>query len=157
MTKKTTSCYKAVFDFIEKEVFQLCPAEFMTDFEGGLRKALVYTYPNARIRGCWFHFSNALRKKSRSLGMYALIRNCPNAKMIMNMLKSLPLLPPQNFEEAYTLIKGLSDELKLFDKFKHFFQYFESYWIAQVLKTYYYFSFSRLIYFLSSLKLKIRH
>lgn len=134
MTKKTTSCYTAVFNFIEKEIFPLYPAEFMTDFEAGLRKALVNVYPNARIRGCWFHYCDALRKKSRALGMYRLIRQCSNAKMIMKMLKSLPLLPSHNFQEGYDQIKSLSHELELLGNFKQFFLYFESYWIAQVLK-----------------------
>lgn len=140
MTKKTTSCYTAVFNFIEKQIFTLRPAEFMTDFEVGLRKALVNVYPNVRIRGCWFHFCNALRKKGHALGMHALTRKCPNAKMIMKMLMSLPLLPPQNFQDGYDQIKSLSYELELLDKFKQFFHYFEFYWIVQVLKKYNYFS-----------------
>lgn len=136
MTKKTTSCYTAVFKFIEKVIFPLDAAEFMTDFERGLRKALANVYPNVRIRGCWFHFCSALRKKSRALGMNTLFTQRPNAKMIIKMLMSLPLLPPENFQEGYNQIKNLSHELELSDKFDQFFHYFESYWIAQVLEKY---------------------
>lgn len=132
MSNKTCACYTAVFKYIEKEIFQLEATEFMTDFEGGLRKALAKVYPNAQIRGCWFHYCKALRKKSRALGLESLHKKNANAAMILKELMSLPLLPSEKFVEGFDQIKRLIEEHELVKEYKRLIGYFEKYWFRQV-------------------------
>lgn len=146
MSRKTTDCYMAVFNFIEKEIFRLGAAEFMTDFEAGLRKALAFVYPDARIRGCWFHYCAAIRKRSRALGMHALTTNNPNARMLLSELMSLPLLPAHQFEQGYGQIIQLAGELGLSKNFKKLFKYYESFWIKQVGYYLYLFSIRQILF-----------
>lgn len=40
MTNKSSACYQAAFDYIDKNIFKLNPAEIITDFETGLRHAI---------------------------------------------------------------------------------------------------------------------
>lgn len=133
MTRKTCECYSDVLDFIENQLFNLNPIEFMTDFEGGLRKAIEQKYPNARLRGCWFHFCAALDRNALRLGLYPLLKRDPFARFILKSLKNLPLLPEDRFVEGYAHIKTVAAENNLTRSFKQYFAYFEFYWLAQVI------------------------
>lgn len=132
MTRKTASCYTAAFQYIETHVFNLEPAEIMTDFEAGMRNSIKTVYPKTRLRGCWFHFCYALRKKSLQLGLRPLINSNRHAKLVFKELMSLPLLPAANIVQGYLHIKRIAQSYKLLKEFRGFFTYFESFWLVEV-------------------------
>lgn len=133
MSKKTTACCIAVFEYIEANLFHLEPVEFMVDFEKGLRKCLNKVYPNSIIRGCWYHYCAAFRKKSRKLGMTPLMNINADAKVILKELMSLPLLPSDKFEMGYVQVKQMTEACHLKNEFKALFSYFDSFWLRQVM------------------------
>lgn len=133
MTSRTTECYAAIFAYIE-EMFKLEPGEFITDFEQSMRNAIQRVYPNTVLRGCWYHFCAALRKKHLKLGMSKLLKENDLAKQVKKMLMSLPLLPQENFNEAYQHIKSSAENWELAKDFEKIFKYFERYWFAQVIR-----------------------
>ena len=47
----------------------LQPLTVLADFEMGLRNAISTTWPNAAIRGCYFHFKQCLRRNLDRLGL----------------------------------------------------------------------------------------
>lgn len=96
MTKKTTECYMAIFNLIEKSVFKLEPSGIMTDFEAGLRSALRTCYPKAILRGCWYHYCAAVRKKMFKIGLHRELETNADARMLKQLVMSLPLLPSEN-------------------------------------------------------------
>lgn len=132
MSGKTADLYKKVFDFIEKNLIRLNPAQFMTDFEAGMRKTINEFYPNAVLYGCWYHFCAAVRRKFLSLDMYELITKVPAAKSIYRMIISLPLLPEESILNGYNIVKQEAIEKNLDKQFKEIFEYFEQYWLHQV-------------------------
>lgn len=132
MTRKTESCYTAIFHYIETHLFSLKPTEMMTDFEAGMRNSIKIVYPKTRLRGCWFHFCSALRKKSLRLGLRPLINSNRNAKLLFKELMSLPLLPAINIVQGYMHIKSIAQSYDIFKYFNRFFLYFESFWLAEV-------------------------
>lgn len=132
MTHKTKKCYTAVLKYIKSNILDFEAAEFMTDFEAGMRSAIKKCYPSAIVRGCWFHYVAALRKKLRLMGMSKLLKSNSNAKTLKKMLMNLPLLPAEMFEKGYTFIKRQASSWKLFNSFKKFFAYFERQWITEV-------------------------
>lgn len=134
MSKKSASCYISVFEYIEKNVFKLEPAEFMADFEGGLRSGINKVYPHSTLRGCWYHYCSALWKKILKLRMRYLIKMNPDAKAILKSMMSLPLLSSDQFEEGYSHIKQMAEASDLTNEFGGFFSYFDSFWINQVIK-----------------------
>lgn len=133
MSERTASCYKAVFKFIEANVFKLEPSEFITDFEVGMRNAIQECFPGIRLRGCWYHFCAALRKKLLKLGLHALLKQNGFARHVKKMMMCLPLLPAENFVEGYDYIKKKAGDWKISDQFEQMFAYFEQYWFAMVL------------------------
>lgn len=132
MSAKSAACYEAVFRFIEYNIFELEPGAFMTDFEAGMRKAIRTCFPRARLNGCWFHYCSAVRKKCLQLGMHGLLNSNPDAKLVLNEIMSIPLLPPNNIKSGFSHVMQLADSFGLSDDFKPFFDYYEMYWISQV-------------------------
>lgn len=132
MTRKTAEAYLAVFDYIETKLFELQPKEFMTDFEEGMRLAIRIRWPNAVIRGCWFHLCRAIENKTKSLGLTKILKSNSVARMVKKQLMSLALLPADRITVGYASIKLMAREKKLLKKFQSLFAYFESYWLKQV-------------------------
>lgn len=132
MSNRTSACYQAVFKFIEKKQFKLRPDEIISDFETGLRHAIRAKFPDVRLRGCWYHYCAAIRKKLLSYGLNRLFKSDHQAALIKRALMNLPLLPAVNFIEGYQQVKRLIDQRGLFSHFKSFLAYFERYWIHQV-------------------------
>ncbi|XP_031623037.1 uncharacterized protein LOC116340597 [Contarinia nasturtii] len=131
MTKRTAVCYAAIFNFIENNVFNLEPSEFITDFEAGMRCAIERCYPTAQLRGCWYHYCAALRKRLLKLGLHNLLKWNSQAVIIKKELMSLPLLPSEYFNAGYVHIKKLAKQWRLSNSFKNFFEYYEQFWIQQ--------------------------
>lgn len=130
-TRKTAKSYIALFEFIQKKLMLLIPAEIMTDFEEGLRLACKKTFKDFILRGCWFHFCSALRKRCNKLGMKKFVQLNPVAKFVLKALMSLPLLPAHQIVEGYESIKNFASKLNLL-RFPELLQYFESYWLKKV-------------------------
>lgn len=137
MDKKSLASYKFVFEYINNNIFRMEAAGFMTDFEQALQKALRITFPEAKIRGCWFHFCQALRRKIsqnyRGLGAY--IRSSKDAKDMYYKLLCLPLLPPKDIKLTFYVIKEHIVQFDVNGKYNDFLKYFERQWITTVYKS----------------------
>lgn len=132
MTKKSTEAYKAVFAYINDNIFDLNASSFMTDYESGLRKALKEMYPTAKMVSCWFHFCQAVRRKcSKIPNFFAKIQKNEAAERLFLKFLALPLLPADKILEAFNMLK-LAANATSGIPFKSFLKYFESQWLQKV-------------------------
>jgi hypothetical protein len=64
MQKKTFKAYDEVFEQLKrvaaKYSVSLAPTVALTDFEKVARKALRFHFPNITLKGCFFHFKQAI-------------------------------------------------------------------------------------------------
>lgn len=132
MSNKHTETYIAIFKYIEDNVFAMQPSSFMTDFENGLRKAVVTCYPHVRLRGCWYHYCAAIRRKSMSHNLRGLIKENDKAIFIHRQMLSIPLLPSESIEDGYNIVKQNAVDYNLQKGFEPIFEYFEKYWLKLV-------------------------
>ncbi|XP_018362805.1 PREDICTED: uncharacterized protein LOC108760978, partial [Trachymyrmex cornetzi] len=77
----------------------------MSDFEMAAVKSLSTKFPRAKLTGCWFHFNQAVLRQWRKLRL----SNAP--KTILSMTMTLPLLRPDMFQEAMSIIQIEADIL----------------------------------------------
>lgn len=142
MTSKAANCYDDVFEYLDN-IFNLQPKQFMCDFEGGMRKSLKKKYPNASMKGCWFHYCACIRKRARKLGVSKLWNQksrkenneaATEAKKIYKMVQSLPLLPEKYFFVGYQYVKCSASKINLDKQFAKLFEYFDRTWIMEVRK-----------------------
>lgn len=104
----------------------------MTDFEKGLRKSVKQVYPNASLKGCWFHYCSAVRSKYCEFGMRSIVFYNSEARFFKNKLMSLPLVPPNEIVQAFKLIKRSIQHSQLAKTFENLLAYFENYWLVEV-------------------------
>lgn len=131
MTRQSAACYKAVFKYVES-IFELKPYLIITDFEKALRKSIKDVYPDVRLKGCWFHYCSAIRRKCYEFGLRSLVFYNPEARFSHRKLLNLPLLPPNEIVRAFDSIKRAIQQGPFAEKFKKLLAYFESYWLVQV-------------------------
>ncbi|KAI5709320.1 hypothetical protein M8J76_015268 [Diaphorina citri] len=94
--------YQAVLDYVVNVVDNFRPpASLMADFEPALRSVFTRLWPSIEIKGCWFHYSQALWKRAVSTHrLLPLSRRSGEAKRVYDLLNCLPLVPPHNMDEA---------------------------------------------------------
>lgn len=132
LTRKTAEAYLAVFKFIEEKLFKLEPAEFMTDFEDGMRLAIKSRWPNVPIRGCWFHLKKRIHSRCIKTGLHKTLKNNVNGRTLKKMLQNLPLLPENLINEGFSSVQLFAREKQLEQSFGGLFSYFKRYWLNQV-------------------------
>lgn len=136
MTKKTREAYTHAFQFIESNIFHFKAAVLHTDYETALRKAVEIAFPNASVKGCWFHYCQALRRNSVKIPNFCkLIKSSEEYIKWYRTFLSLPLVSPEHIEEMFLILKNETLE---FSK-KHqeclsiFVKYFEKQWMRKVI------------------------
>ena len=63
MTNKTQVLYEKVFTEIKNQFPQFAPDQFMSDFETGLMNAVEKCFDCFSVKGCLFHFDQALYRR----------------------------------------------------------------------------------------------
>lgn len=133
MTNKTTEAYQDVFKFIEAQSFKVQPSLVMTDYEEALRNAIKNVWPNCDIRGCEFHYKQAINRRCRTDPILKeLLKKSFSARKIKRMLMSIPLLPANKILEGYKIIQDFAKEKKMDRQFAELFLYFERQWLRKV-------------------------
>ena len=69
---KTSKTYKIIFDKLKEILLSKCDElkvkEIMSDFEAALMNQLKLTFNWTLIKGCWFHFNQAIIRKLFNYG-----------------------------------------------------------------------------------------
>ena len=70
---KVQASYEVVLEKLKQLILEqqktIMVEEIMCDFEAALLIALAIKFPDAKVKGCWFHFNQAIMRKLFNLGM----------------------------------------------------------------------------------------
>ncbi|XP_057332973.1 uncharacterized protein LOC130672410 [Microplitis mediator] len=121
------ACYAAVINYFKQSTPNLQVLSVTTDFEIGLRNVFRRYYPTAMIKGCYFHYIQALIKKAEKLGLLNILKNWDDGKDFFKKIVALALLPANEIENAFNWL--IATHNPLIPTFKKFLEYYESYWI----------------------------
>ena len=75
--------------------------QIMMDFERAAIKSFQKYFPNAKIKGCLFHFGQALYKKLKKLQLSELYQNNQIFKRWIRLIFALALIPTANLMEGW--------------------------------------------------------
>lgn len=131
LENKTTEIYIRLLnhckDLIHSAGFQLNPLSIVIDYEYGMYNAITLVFPNTIIRGCYFHFGQAIWRKMCFFGLKRLYNSDVNFLKVVELISAIPLIPIEEINTAWVYIKTLypSRETDVLA----FFEYFESTWL----------------------------
>ena len=105
--RKTVAVYETVLTYLKNLVGSSRVCEIMCDYEDAIRAAVRNVFPHATLRGCWFHFSKAILKKAKALGVCSNLFESSIDTSLLRMVMSLPLLPKEDIISAVTSLEQL--------------------------------------------------
>ena len=71
----------------------LDPHEVTIDFEIATIEALKSSFPNANIKGCFFHFAQANWRKIENIGLAKEYQQDTDVRIILKSFVALALIP----------------------------------------------------------------
>lgn len=137
MFNKSAGAYQHLFGFINQNILKLEPQSFMTDYEPGLRKALKTVFPSAILKGCWFHYCQALRSRILKIkGFGKLLKKNQECNIWFRSFQILPLVKPNQIKEMVLKLKNDFQNLPkvCHSDLKKFIKYYEKEWMIKVRK-----------------------
>ena len=78
LTNKDEELYRAVLEKIREIIPQLEPGVVKSDWEQEARNAFKQVYPGIRLNECWFHYTQAIWRKTQKCGLASTIEEIPN-------------------------------------------------------------------------------
>ncbi|KAL8617637.1 hypothetical protein ACOMHN_038029 [Nucella lapillus] len=109
-TNKSQHTYTRLFDTITRLCHErnlpLSPQIIQTDFEIAAIQAYQISFPQSRIRGCFFHFTQSLWRKVQNLGLAVPYRELQEVKSFVRRMAALPLVPLEELDNAWMIIHG---------------------------------------------------
>ena len=128
MSNKSTVLYTHVFEYLKTKM-NLYPSKIMCDYEMSMRKAAKEVWTNVQVKGCWFHYIQAIRRKIISLRhLSRFIKINQFAYSTMQMFLHLPLLPIEKIENGFNAIVEFQLFHDLSQHFDEFNKYFANTW-----------------------------
>lgn len=128
MKNKSSELYKKLFsNFVQncKNLgYILTPNLIICDFELALINSIEIIFPDVLIKGCYFHFTQAIWKHVQQLGLKRSYVSDITFNSWVKMLMSLPYVPVNDIKKAsdylFNLIKpnikGIDDLINYFNK-----------------------------------------
>ena len=107
MTSKEEGLYTAVIRKIKSLLPQFQPTSTMSDWEQAAKNAFKHEYPDAKINGCWFHFTQAIWRKTQKVGLVQNFRQNNELAVFIRNLMVLPFLPPELIRPTFLYFKFL--------------------------------------------------
>ncbi|XP_030745880.1 uncharacterized protein LOC115874745 [Sitophilus oryzae] len=130
MERKTKRLYDAVFAYLLTTFPNFVNETVITDYEVALIDSLRASYPQASLRGCFFHFCQAVLRKAKMLGVHRQINDNENGRILLRKYFALPLLPPNMIVRAFESLQD--DNAELNDIFRELHVYVRRQWIERI-------------------------
>lgn len=121
MERRTRALYDAIFDHISRTFHTFINRTIITDYEAALVASLRASFPEASIKGCFFHFCQvrrnisfnviktlllqALLRQAKALGIVRQIQGNVNGRKLLRKYYALALLPEAMIEEAFNSLQ----------------------------------------------------
>ncbi|XP_013198864.1 uncharacterized protein LOC132904259 [Amyelois transitella] len=122
LSSKDTDTYEKLFYIIKSQIPDWNPITFKTDFEMAAMNAIISVFPNVIRKGCYFHFSKAVWKKGKDLGL----TKSKITRRQVALCAVLPYLPQDQIFNGWFYIAAHSPDDK---KSKIFRKYMVTQWL----------------------------
>ncbi|VDH92729.1 Hypothetical predicted protein [Mytilus galloprovincialis] len=131
LPNKSEQTYDRLFNLLktacQQHHLQLAPQIFFTDFEIAIRNSAQRAFANITLRGCFFHFTQCIWRKTQNLGLATAYKNNEDLRLLVRRAAVLPLVPPQLVEDVW--FTALEDAEEIAINTTAFADYVTEYWV----------------------------
>lgn len=120
MERKTTAAYVKVFELIQNVLEETSVDLSMSDYETALRNSIRQIFPEAEIKGCYFHYVKAVTKYAKGLGLHRAANEANTIKSGIKYARSLALLPQTLIEEGINIVESMLEPTNECEQFIHY-------------------------------------
>ncbi len=114
LPSKTKNCYmrmlRRLIEAAGRLGLQFNPQTICIDFETAMISAINDTFPQARVRGCLFHFCQAIWRKVQTLGLAVRYKEDDAFNRIVRRASALPLVPRDEIHNVWMQAMNESDD-----------------------------------------------
>ncbi|RNA02866.1 hypothetical protein BpHYR1_021018, partial [Brachionus plicatilis] len=100
LENKSTLTYIIALEQLRNICFPKNLKKVMVDFESALMKSIISVFPDVTLKGCWFHFTKAIRKKICLLGLKIIYSNDYKFRFWVKRFMALALIPIDKIKDA---------------------------------------------------------
>ena len=115
-----------MMDILKQLLPNLEPQEILLDFENAAQNAFKLAFPNAIVKGCQFHLSQAVLRKVGQLGLKNQFENDVDFNLLVKSLAALAFVPE---DEVLDRFQELADAFPDEDSSQELLTYFEATYI----------------------------
>ena len=126
MSSKTTQDYKRLFFEIKDKLGPCFVQQMVMDFELAVWQAARLEFPDIRLRGCVFHWTQAVWKHVQQLGLQVSYNKDPATHAYIKRLLALPMIPEEHIPQVFAYLADDAVTLPLAELV----QYIETSWIS---------------------------
>lgn len=105
LPKKDKVSYTRMFHLIGQAArrfgHQFQPSTVCIDFEMAVIETIQHIFPNSRIRGCLFHYSQAIWRKVQELGLSVRYKEDMAFNRLVRRASALPLVPLESIDSVW--------------------------------------------------------
>lgn len=116
LENKKESTYRTLFELLKKKLNFDSIETSMSDFEIATIYAIRSAFPRMKIKGCYFHYAQAIIKNLGKHGFKAKYNKNKQFQTLIRNLLDLVLVPK---EEVFKLYQLISQNLKNLDENEH--------------------------------------
>ena len=132
LTAKNQELYQAVLESLKEHIPLFTPIASMSDWEPASRNAFRQIYPQIRIFGCWFHYTQRIWGKTQKLGLIQEFKDKPQVKDYIRNLMALPFLPAALINPTFTFLELPTLDNITMMKLDKLSKYFKKRWVNQI-------------------------
>lgn len=105
LPKRDTATYVRLFTLLKqianRQNINFEPNSVSLDFECASRNAVTQIFPAAELKGCLFHYTKAIWKKTQECGLQTEYRDNPDVNRLVRRAAALPLLPLDDVDDYW--------------------------------------------------------
>ncbi len=136
MEERTAEAYERVFNALKAKGLMI--RTFMTDFETASRNAVRNVFSDVAVKGCWFHFTQAIMRRTKKLGLEGAYRSSEFVNRTIRRLFGLAFVEVAEVEDAISAIEETISQVSDDETRQKLFtlmQYFRKTWISKYKPT----------------------
>ena len=104
----------------------------MSDWEPAARIAFRNVYPQMKVYGCWFHFTQQIWMKTQKVGLSENFRDSHEVATFIRQLMAMPFLPASLITPTYNFLQLPTLENPEMIKLEKLKKYFQKRWLTQI-------------------------